>query len=465
MSLNMDYHTVITNHVYISGCDHPCVNGCNILIKNLIGQKNILQIDGGETHSIFLDQNGKVFTMGSNTFGQLGCDEYLVGQVYLNKLCGIIIKLVSGVYHSLALDYNGKIYTWGNNIYSPILVSGFINKSVQIAAGERHSMALDNMGNIFIWKADNYSKHYSKSIIQINDLLKSKTIMQIAAGQFHCLAVDCQSKVYSFHYTIIEKIKEIPTIIDDDDDYVVDGQILNLGGSLNYGISLNTSQFDQKNNFQSKREDIIKNSQTTKLEHQRGDYQANKKENSQTPKLKHQRGDYQVKGKDSLSADKDSQQCLNSRTRGETCKNNLITDYHISVYNFYPKRIIKISGGDSFSLALDSSGIVYAWGKNAFGQLGDGTYIDKSSPISIDNLSGKKITQIATGSAHSVALDSDGKVYTWGLNNCGQLCYNNSKIRVPYPVCINNNTKIFKIIQIAAGTYHTLLVQQDTPSI
>src|SRR5205085_1984475 len=54
-----------------------------------------------------------------------------------------------------------------------------------------------------------------------------------------------------------------------------------------------------------------------------------------------------------------------------------------------------VAGGDAHSLALSSTGTVYAWGSNAFGQLGDGTTTDHLYPTAVPNLSG--VTQVGGG--------------------------------------------------------------------
>ena len=88
------------------------------------------------------------------------------------------------------------------------------------------------------------------------------------------------------------------------------------------------------------------------------------------------------------------------------------------------KVVTQIAAGDNHTLALDSDGKVYAWGDNAVGQLGDSTTITRSTPVAISNtgvLSGKKIVQVAAGTFHSLALASDGSLYSWGHNYEGEL--------------------------------------------
>jgi uncharacterized repeat protein (TIGR02543 family) len=83
--------------------------------------------------------------------------------------------------------------------------------------------------------------------------------------------------------------------------------------------------------------------------------------------------------------------------------------------------VVAIEAGDqgSHSLALKADGTVWAWGANAYGQLGDGTNVNSALPRRAANLSG--VTAIAAGTSFSMALKSDGTVRAWGRNTDGQL--------------------------------------------
>jgi len=64
---------------------------------------------------------------------------------------------------------------------------------------------------------------------------------------------------------------------------------------------------------------------------------------------------------------------------------------------------------------------VFAWGLNNYGQLGIGTNKDTAVPTEVSGLSGKNIVSIASGMHHTIALASDGKVYSFGRGEYGQL--------------------------------------------
>src|SRR5262249_20778166 len=85
---------------------------------------------------------------------------------------------------------------------------------------------------------------------------------------------------------------------------------------------------------------------------------------------------------------------------------------------------ISASGTNNFSLAVDTNGVVYAWGFNASGQLGDTTTTQRMTPVLVGGaggLPGKIFTAVAAGNNHSLALRNDGTVWAWGNNNNGQL--------------------------------------------
>jgi alpha-tubulin suppressor-like RCC1 family protein len=78
--------------------------------------------------------------------------------------------------------------------------------------------------------------------------------------------------------------------------------------------------------------------------------------------------------------------------------------------------------GQFHTLLLTSTGAVLAMGGNAHGQLGTGEGSNMSSlPTRVAALAGIEVTAVACGTAHSLALASSGEVYAWGAANAGQL--------------------------------------------
>ncbi|GAA0381016.1 hypothetical protein Acor_02690 [Acrocarpospora corrugata] len=80
---------------------------------------------------------------------------------------------------------------------------------------------------------------------------------------------------------------------------------------------------------------------------------------------------------------------------------------------------VDASTGTNHSVALAKDGRVWSWGANNSGQLGDGTDVSRTEPAPVPGLT--DIVEVRAGSVFSVALDSHGRVYSWGVNTSGRL--------------------------------------------
>lgn len=123
-------------------------------------------------------------------------------------------------------------------------------------------------------------------------------------------------------------------------------------------------------------------------------------------------------------------------------------------------KLIQISAGETHVLALGNDGKIYAWGNNTNGQLGTGETSNSSVPIAVSQgeiPTGTRIIQVSAGAFHSLALGDDGKVYAWGNNNFGQLGDGTAIQRLtPAPIVSGVISPGVKIIKISAGDLHNL---------
>ncbi|MCN9243593.1 Ig-like domain repeat protein [Streptomyces sp. RY43-2] len=120
-----------------------------------------------------------------------------------------------------------------------------------------------------------------------------------------------------------------------------------------------------------------------------------------------------------------------------------------------------VAGGEGHSLAVTSDGRVFAWGWNAFGQLGDGTTINRLTPVEVHLPVGTHAVAVAAGndSRHSLALTSDGGVLAWGLNSSGQLGDGTTTNRLtPVEALLPVGTQV---TAISAGNVHSLALASD----
>ena len=81
---------------------------------------------------------------------------------------------------------------------------------------------------------------------------------------------------------------------------------------------------------------------------------------------------------------------------------------------------IAIAGGENHTCALLATGTVKCWGWNAYGQIGDNTTSNRSTPTDVVSL-GTNIRSISTGYHHSCAVTTDGAAKCWGRNSEGSL--------------------------------------------
>ena len=114
------------------------------------------------------------------------------------------------------------------------------------------------------------------------------------------------------------------------------------------------------------------------------------------------------------------------------------------------------AGGWDHSLLLTRDGNILAWGGNYAGQLGDGTTIDRGTPLQVTGLSGA--AAFAAGGAHSLAVTPDGRVWAWGVNNWGQLGDGSDTFFRTTPAEIPGLTNV---AGVAASGFHTLALRQD----
>jgi alpha-tubulin suppressor-like RCC1 family protein len=98
----------------------------------------------------------------------------------------------------------------------------------------------------------------------------------------------------------------------------------------------------------------------------------------------------------------------------------------IAVHVSVPGRVVEVSQGGCLpdngqTMALLADGSLWEWGSNRFGQLGDGSTRNALTPIRLIEPRGVRFVKVNSGGAANYALDSTGHLWSWGLNNVGQL--------------------------------------------
>jgi alpha-tubulin suppressor-like RCC1 family protein len=116
---------------------------------------------------------------------------------------------------------------------------------------------------------------------------------------------------------------------------------------------------------------------------------------------------------------------------------------------------VNLAAGATHTVALKSDGTVWTWGLNTYGELGDGTNDFHSTPVQVSGLSG--VAAVTATGFHSVALKSDGTVWAWGANGDGQLGDGTTTDRLtPVPV-----SGLGGVTAVAAGYLHIVALKSD----
>jgi alpha-tubulin suppressor-like RCC1 family protein len=196
----------------------------------VLSDKTVTSIATGMYHSVFLG-DGSVYAVGYNTYGQVGdgttTTRYYPVKLSTTNIVGKIIKAVgAGWSHSMLLSTDGKVYTFGDNssgqlgdgttttrtvpisiIDNNLVLSG---KTVNaIAAGGYHSVLLTTIGKVYTFGGNSYgqlgdstfsNRYYPVAIVDINGVLTGKTITAIAAGGYHTILLSSDGKVFGTGY-------------------------------------------------------------------------------------------------------------------------------------------------------------------------------------------------------------------------------------------------------------------------
>ena len=345
----------------------------------------VTAISAGYSHTVALKNDGTVLAWGYNGYGQLG---YVTTSTYSNipapvggNLLTDVIAISAGGNRTVALKNDGTVWDWGYNRdgelgdgtgintdrNTPVQVKGLTGITA-ISAGNLHTVALKNDGTFWAWGNNYYGQ--LGDVTNINKITPVQVsgltgiITQIAAGGSHTVALKNDGTVLAWG--------------------------LNSSGQLGDGTRTKTDSNTP-----------VPVSGLTEIT-------AIAAGESHTVALKND-GTVWAWG-------------LNSSGQlGDGTGTKTDSDTPVKVSGL-TGIITAIAAGGSHTVALKSNGTVWAWGNNGYGQLGDGTMADSDTPVQVSGLTGIKITAIAAGESHTVALKSDGTLWAWGKNNdYGQL--------------------------------------------
>lgn len=180
--------------------------------------EKIKSLSCGSEHILALDINGKVYSWGNSTKGQLGQGANAIGVCTSPRLVlseGKFIEISCGYNHCMALDELGRVFTWGSGAdgrlgndtsqdhYEPYLVESLSSKFiVHLACGYLHSSVISNTGELLTFGFNGYGQLglgnlEAKSTPSIVSSLIGRRVLDMCCGAFHTVCICENGEIYS----------------------------------------------------------------------------------------------------------------------------------------------------------------------------------------------------------------------------------------------------------------------------
>jgi alpha-tubulin suppressor-like RCC1 family protein len=308
--------------------------------------RGIAQVAAGERHSVALLRNGEVWAWGYNGEGQLGDGTLTTREAPVRVGAAVLDRPVTSIavgrFHNLALDAGGRLWAWGGNVYghlgdgttttrpTPVLVdvSSLGGKAIKaVAAGRFFNFLVDEDGRLWAWGDNGYGQlgdgtttQRTRPVPVDRSAIGTTPIVFVSAGDGHAIAVDQDGKAYSWG--------------------------TNSRGELGNGAS----------------------------------------------------GSAQARWR------------IPARVQFPPLGGARI-------------RWVLASNGGSFSLASDSDGRLWSWGSNDAGQLGigDGPLRESPTPIDLAFLGDARVAAASVGGGNVFLIDDTARLWAWGTNRYGEL--------------------------------------------
>jgi len=404
----------------------------------------IKTIQAGASHTCALTNSGGVKCWGENGDGQLGdgTTKQQLTPVDVVGLTSDIEAISTGTRHTCALTTRGGVKCWGFNAWgqlgdgttdqrlAPVDVVGLTSGVTAIAVGASHTCALTTSGGVMCWGENSSGKLGDGTIeqrttpVQVEGLTSGSIF--IASGASHTCALTTGGGIKCWGANAEGQLGD-----GSGEAWLTPGEVIGLTGGV---TAVEAGE-----------------SWTCALTTEGGErcWGMDRHVDNVTPM------DLEgfTSGVSSFSMLVwDGLTCLLSTDSGVICW-DFYPQYHDHI-DILASDVTTLSVGTKHACALVKGGGVKCWGVNAEGQLGDGTTIDRQSPVDVMGLT-SGVAAISVGGMHTSALLTNGGVKCWGHNGSGELGDETTIDRLT-PVDVVGLTS--GVSAISAGFYHTCVL-------
>ena len=378
------------------------------------GLGGVTSIAAGALHSVALKGDGTVWTWGANQQGQLG-DGSLAERTAAAAVPGLneIKMIAAGWAFTLAVRADGTVWTWGSNwneiapgdgrrtIPEPVQVQG-LSAIESVAVYRNRGYAKDNQGRFWVWGRSDGGENSAVTE------LSATGISQLAARVMRQLGDTSQTLALQSEWQ---------------------GSFVQVSGST---LAVSRKSAENRFSFKGTVMDVDWGWAVAMITSAPAAESANAKSIGRP-----------VRGTGASGAGKVPIAAA-PRTSGP-----LVTAAPVGT----------LTASQTHGLVVNASGSACGMGHNEYGELGDGTTVDRWTPAQMTTETGLTgISKLATGWYHSLALRSDGTIWAWGYNGFGALGDGTTTDKVtPFP----GGGSLTNVIDVAAGQYFSMALKND----
>lgn len=409
----------------------------NIPVQEASHSTDWVDINAGSDHVLAVKSDGTLWAWGSNASGQLGIPLVIISSNMPMQVGNATdwVSLGCGKQQSYAIKANGTLWACGSNQSGALGINSTQSVNVftmvgsntnwrNVSGGNNHVAAIQLNGTLWTWGANNFGQlgnalQTSQSLAPIQ-IGTSNNWISVETGDDHVMALQNNGKLFAWGFNQSGQLGNGNTINQ--------SSPVQIGSSI-FWVGMASGQTGTNNVTQTLgvAADGKVYSWGNNVYGQLGNTGSNDSNPHPVPtqistltnivNVECGYGSSYALGANGVLY---SWGYNNKGQLGDGTNNDIYFPVTVSVV---PVGWSRVAGGELFSMALKSNGTLWSWGDNSFGQLGTGSSSSSLTPVQV---LGTDFTKFACGQSHSLAIKADGSLWAWGKNTNGQLGIGNT---------------------------------------